>query len=152
VITEQDWTGADLAEIVGRTVARQLDHPDRLAADGPPAQLPPKMALSLSLAFHELVTNAFKYGALSSDGGRIVLNWAIEESAGLRRLKLAWREEGGPPVRAPTRKGFGSRLIERALAADLGGQVELAFEATGVVCRIDAPLEMTTSVFDDGMF
>jgi two-component sensor histidine kinase len=94
------------------------------------------------MAVHELCTNAVKYGALSNDAGRVEVVWRIEDG----RLRLTWRERGGPPVFPPTRRGFGSRLLEAGLAAELGGSVELAFEPEGLVCRIDAPLSAAEDV------
>jgi two-component sensor histidine kinase len=89
---------------------------------------------------HELATNAVKYGALSQDEGRITVQWRVLESAGTRRLELEWRESGGPPVTAPSHRGFGSRLIERSLSRELHGDVKLDFEPAGLVCHIIAPL------------
>lgn len=136
VITREEWTGADLAEVVRRSVAPQLDRPERLAIEGVKVMLTPQSALSLSLAFHELMTNAMKYGALKSDAGRIELGWTLADG----RLRLSWREVGGPPVTPPAHRGFGSRLIERGLAAEVGGAVTLKFEADGLICEIDADL------------
>lgn len=89
------------------------------------------------MALHELCTNAMKYGALSNEAGRVDVEWS--RSAG-PRLRLAWRERGGPTVLPPQRRGFGSRLLERSLALDLDGEVQLSFELSGLVCLIDAPL------------
>jgi len=89
------------------------------------------------MAFHELCTNASKYGALSVPGGRVSVSWDV---AGSDRLAIEWRECGGPPVAEPARRGFGFRMIERALAADLAGRARLDFEPDGLVCRIDASL------------
>jgi PAS domain S-box-containing protein len=137
VLTQEKLSGADLEEVIERAVLAQLDRPERVALAGPHVRAPPTAALSLSLALHELATNALKYGALSTAEGRVELMWQLVEGAGRRRLRLRWSEHGGPPVRPPARKGFGSRLIEKALAADIGGTVRLAFEPAGVVCDID---------------
>ena len=143
VITQEEWVGAELAEVVRRSVLPQLDRPERLNAQGPAAMLTPATALSFSLALHELVTNAIKYGALTTEAGRIALDWRFEETGEGRRLQISWRETGGPPVSPPSRKGFGSRLIERGLAAEIGGAVTLSFEPDGVVCEIDAEAART---------
>jgi two-component sensor histidine kinase len=90
------------------------------------------------MAVQELVTNAVKYGALSNETGLIEISWRASEDK--RMLELDWRESGGPPVVIPTRKGFGTRLIERGLAAELGGEARLEYEPDGVRCRISAPL------------
>jgi two-component sensor histidine kinase len=99
-------------------------------------------ALSLTMALHELCTNAAKYGALSSATGRVAINWRVTTQAafGQTRLHLQWEEQGGPPVSAPQKRGFGSRLIERGLARELDAEVRLDYAPTGVVCAIDAPL------------
>jgi two-component sensor histidine kinase len=97
------------------------------------------MALPLAMALQELVTNAVKYGALSNATGQITITWNVEHGEP-STLELRWAESGGPVVRIPTRKGFGSRLIERSLAQDLGGQVHINFAPTGVICTVNAPL------------
>lgn len=140
VLIHENLAGADLAEVIERAVLAQLDRPERVRLAGPPVGMPAHTVLSLSLALHELATNALKYGALSIAAGRVNLSWRVAEGDGARLLHLRWVECDGPPVAPPTRKGFGSRLIERSLAADLGGAVRLAYEPTGVVCEIDARL------------
>jgi two-component sensor histidine kinase len=97
------------------------------------------MALALSMAVHELATNAAKYGALSLPTGQVSISWTVTPGEP-RLLVLSWRERGGPPVALPTRRGFGTRLIERSLAQELSGEVDLAYVPTGVVCTIKAPL------------
>ena len=92
------------------------------------------------MALQELATNAVKYGALSNATGRIGINWSLKEDGGEPRLHLAWRESGGPPVSPPTRRGFGTRLIERSLAQDLDGDAKISFAALGVTCVVDVPL------------
>ena len=98
--------------------------------------LPPSTAVALALATHELATNAAKYGALSNDGGRVSIQWAVDTGM----LIFVWREEGGPAVTGVSRTGFGTKLIKRTLASELGGSASLDFEATGLVCRVKAPL------------
>jgi two-component sensor histidine kinase len=101
---------------------------------GPHARLKSQQALSLSMALHELAINAAKYGALSTPGGRVVLEW---DNAG--ELLINWRERGGPPVSPPQRKGFGSRVLNGALAVELSGDVSVSYEPHGVVCTIRVP-------------
>lgn len=139
VITEQNWEGADLRQLIERTLAGPLLVGRRVVLAGPLVRIPPKTALSLALALHELATNAFKYGALSNDEGQVRVTWTAAGSAGAIRLSLTWTESGGPPVAQPARRGFGVRLLERALGADLGGEVKLRFEPAGLVCEIEAP-------------
>ena len=98
------------------------------------------MALSLSMALHELCTNAVKYGALGSPNGRVHVAWSILRAPSGPRLVMRWEEHGGPPVLAPSRKGFGSRLIQEGLARELNGEARLIYRPEGVICTIDAPL------------
>ena len=90
------------------------------------------------MALHELATNAVKYGALSVPEGRVDIAWSDD---GDTRFRLVWIESGGPLVTPPTRRGFGVRMIERALASDLGGTVVIDFATEGLVCTIDAPID-----------
>jgi two-component sensor histidine kinase len=95
------------------------------------------------MAFHELATNALKYGALSNEGGRVRIRWDVISDAAQPRLRVVWTESGGPSVTPPSRTGFGTRLIERGLAAELGGSVSLSYPRTGVVCTVDTPVPST---------
>jgi PAS domain S-box-containing protein len=142
VLTDEQWSGADLGEIAALAAAPypSRDGEVRVRIHGPPVRLPPKTAIAVALAFHELATNAAKYGALSADAGRVDLNWTVRGQEGARSLKIVWRESGGPPVRPPGRTGFGTRLIERGLAADLNGKVEIDYAPDGVRCTIEAAL------------
>jgi len=137
VLTEQRWAGADLREIANLASEPYLgEGAPPFVIDGPSLSLPPRMAIAMALAFHELATNAAKYGALSRQGGQVAITWRTARQADGVRLDLEWRETGGPPVSPPTKKGFGTRLIQRSLAPDLGGQVELAFDPAGLICRL----------------
>ncbi|HVR08467.1 MAG TPA: sensor histidine kinase, partial [Thermoanaerobaculia bacterium] len=97
-------------------------------------------------ALHELGANATKYGALSNHGGRVEISWQVESQP--LALRLRWEEAGGPTVQPPGRRGFGSRMIERALAAELGGVVRIGYPPTGVVCEIHAPLDAGLAAAD----
>jgi PAS domain S-box-containing protein len=136
LLTRESWEGATLGQLVEEAVGHLNAQEPRLAAAGPEIVLKPKAAVSLAMAFHELATNASKYGALSRPGGRVRVHWEPADG----RLLLEWREEGGPVVAEPRTKGFGLRMIERALSADLSGTVAIAFAPGGLVCTIDAPL------------
>lgn len=138
LLTRNVWEAADLRDVVALTVE---PYGERVEAEGPSLALTPNAALSLNLALHELATNAAKYGALSTSDGRVEVRWSTAEG----RLLLAWTERGGPPVAPPERRGFGSRLLERGVAAELGGAVTLAFQPDGLRCRIEAPLERVRS-------
>jgi two-component system CheB/CheR fusion protein len=104
--------------------------------DGPDVTLDPSLAVPLGLALHELATNATKYGSLSRPGGIVELSWSVRRANGVQHLALVWRERRGPPARPPTRRGFGTSLIERGLP---DAQIERVFEPEGLVCRIDLP-------------
>jgi two-component sensor histidine kinase len=107
---------------------------------GPSVILAPQTAVSVAMAAHELCTNAIKYGALSTEAGRVAVRWSIHHRGGAPHLNFEWLEEGGPPVAMPARRGFGSRLIERGLASELRGKVHMKFLPTGLRCTLDAPL------------
>ena len=140
LLTRENWEGADLHEVTTR-LANLHGGEDRFELSGPALRLSPKTALSLSMALHELATNAMKYGALSTPEGRIRLTWDLVPEPGPARLDLTWTERDGPPVKPPADRGFGSRLIERGLAAELSGSAAIDFRPEGVVCRIRALLE-----------
>jgi two-component sensor histidine kinase len=140
VLAREQWSVADLGEIVGNAMAPFAGSgKPRFRARGPSLRLRPEAALALSMALHELATNAVKYGALSEPDGRVTLSWSVSGGS-WPQAHLRWRERGGPPVRAPSRRGFGSRLLERGLKHDLAAKVKLDFEPGGLVCCIDAPL------------
>lgn len=140
LLTRENWEGADLHEVTAR-LADLHGGQARFELSGPAIRLSPKTALSLSMALHELATNAMKYGALSTPEGRIRVSWDLAPDPGAARLDLTWTERGGPPVKPPTDRGFGSRLIERGLAAELSGSAAIDFQPEGVICRIRALLE-----------
>jgi two-component sensor histidine kinase len=143
LLTSENWRGAGLRQLVDETLqpfgigGRDAQ---RISAQGSEIELPSRIALALSMALHELATNAAKYGALSSDTGRVAIAWRIEESPAGRRLRLLWQETGGPPVPQVRRQGFGSRLIEQGLARELSGEVRLDYRSEGVVCEITMPV------------
>jgi two-component sensor histidine kinase len=142
VLTQENWEGARLKAIVaGAIAAFQASGDDRFDVNGPDVWVSPQFALALAMALHELGTNAVKYGALSNGSGRVEVVWSVLGRGSGRRLVLGWRESGGPPVKAPERRGFGSRLIERSLASDLGGEARMDFAPTGLVCTIEARLD-----------
>ncbi len=139
ILTRENWEGAEMEDVLDRL--RNL-HGGRgcFVFSGPPVWLSPRMALSLSMALHELATNAVKYGALSTPDGQVRIEWTVTPGQDGARLALIWTESGGPPVTVPTRRGFGSRLIERGLTAELAGEARIDFAPAGVICRIEAGL------------
>jgi PAS domain S-box-containing protein len=141
VLTRENWEGANLAEVVDEALEPYRAHgEDRLEVGGPDIRLPPRTALALAMALQELATNAVKYGALSTPEGRIRVAWTASRDASGPRLGLSWEESGGPEVEEPTRRGFGSRLIERSLAQELEGEVTMDFRRSGLVCTIETPI------------
>ena len=139
VLTAENWQTAQLREIVAGAL-EPFGQGERIALSGPEARLSPKQALALSMALHELATNAVKYGALRGEGGRVRVAWSLAPDDQPRELRIAWSEHDGPPVTPPARRGFGSRMIERHLADELGGEVRLDYLPTGVVCAMTSPL------------
>ncbi|HET6972074.1 MAG TPA: HWE histidine kinase domain-containing protein [Phenylobacterium sp.] len=137
VLTQQNWEAAEIGRIITMSMAPHHAADGRVSIEGPRLDLPPKSAVALSLAVHELATNAVKYGALSQPEGRIDVRWSVDD----RRLRLTWRESGGPRVSYPARRGFGARLLEQGLAEELRGSVRLEFHPEGLVCEVDARLE-----------
>ena len=138
LLTATNWVSADL-----RKVAQLEFRPygsERYHLMGPAVALSPARALALGLLFHELATNAAKYGALTRGDGRVEVVWQVRGDEGAEELEIDWREYDGPPVVAPTRRGFGSRLIERSLQGQLGGEAKLSYAPEGVCCRIRLPL------------
>ncbi|WP_256731428.1 HWE histidine kinase domain-containing protein [Sphingomonas sp. dw_22] len=112
---------------------------ERFSIDGDNIRVPPNMALALGIAFHELATNAVKYGALSTETGLVEITWSLWPSADETRLVLVWKESNGPLVAVPSTKGFGSEVIERGLAHELRAKVALEFAPGGAICTIDMP-------------
>ena len=121
-LTRHHWESADLRSLLSDTIAPHGAGPERVVLRGEDVRLRPRAALTLAMAFHELVTNAAKYGALSAPAGRVEIRWrTTRDETGRPLLGIDWREVGGPAVSAPERHGFGSRLIEEGIAAELGG-------------------------------
>jgi two-component sensor histidine kinase len=139
VLTRQNWEGAEIEEIVRESVNTHIEiTAGRVRVEGPKLMLGPRSALALSMALHELGTNALKYGALSSDAGVVFVGWRAN---GSDHATLEWRERGGPPIHAPPlRKGFGSRLLQVGLATDLGAAADLEFAPEGLFCSMKLPL------------
>lgn len=138
LLTRRHWEGASL-DLLSREVMAVMagDAVTQISIDGPAVDLDPRTALNLTMVLNELATNAMKYGALATEDGSLSLVWQLEERDDLLpKLIVEWRESGGLPVVPPTRRGTGSRLMERCIERDLGGEMDLAFEPSGVVCRI----------------
>ncbi len=142
LLGREKWDGAKLHDLVEQALEPfgvTNGRAERFTVKGENIRLTPKAALTLGIAFHELATNAVKYGAFSNEAGTIAIDWTIAAKNAGRWLCLEWRERGGPAVAAPSRKGFGSRVIEQGLAHELNGRVALDYQSAGIVCTIDVP-------------
>jgi PAS domain S-box-containing protein len=139
VLTAERWEGASLHDVVDRALS-PFRMSGQIKIDGPHVRLTPRQALALSIVLHELATNAVKYGALSLPAGGVHVGWTRTNGV----LDLEWRETGGPAVTPPSRPGFGTHLIERSLAHDLGGEARILYLANGVVAHLSVPLEGQT--------
>jgi PAS domain S-box-containing protein len=147
LLFRDDWAGASLADVVAAAAAAHggvssgiggAAAAPAIRASGPAVRLAPEAAVALAMAFHELATNAAKYGALSVPGGRVEVAWGPTPDGGT--LEITWTEEGGPPiVSPPRRRGFGSGLLERGLARQLSGEVTIQFPREGLRCRTRLP-------------
>jgi PAS domain S-box-containing protein len=142
ILVKTSWTSAPIKQVIEGALAPHRTGQDRFEVSGPELLLQPKPALAIALAVHELATNAMKYGALSKDGGRVRVRWATNIRDGIPGFDFDWNETGGPPVVTPepSQTGFGTRLIERMLKNDVGGDVRLNFAPDGVSCEVRAPL------------
>ena len=136
ILTSGRSAEADMATLIRAALSAHIDD-ERVSLDGHAYSLPEKQALTLSLVVNELVTNALKYGALSVPKGRVFIGWEIEAGRDSDEVRFRWREQCGPPVSAPERKGFGSRLVERVAGADFNGTAVLSYEAEGLVYTLE---------------
>lgn len=141
LLTQANWESAPLGQIAREALSVQVAGAGRVSMTGPRIMLPPKEALAIAMALHELFTNAVKYGALSTEGGQVELDWR-ESAAGM--LTIVWQERGGPTVIPPQHKGFGSMMLEKTLALDLLGAVTMEYRPAGLICTIEAPLRAAT--------
>jgi two-component system CheB/CheR fusion protein len=142
LLSRRDWSGVDLAELLRSAIGGQLAlNPEAIQIQGPPLLLRPNVAATLGMVFHELVTNAAKYGALSTQDGQIAVNWRIDDG---RRLALDWTERGGPAVAPPKEPGFGTTFVRRALEYEMEGSAEIDYAAEGLRCSLQVPLTTDT--------
>ena len=143
LLVEDRWVGADLRTLLeGELVPFLGTDVRRAVLDGSRVSLPVSAVQPMAMIAHELATNAVKYGALSMSEGHIVVSWRCEKmSDGTMILRLCWTETGGPSIQdAPVRRGFGGRMLDSTVRVQLGGQLRLAWEPTGLVCHIQVPL------------
>ncbi len=138
VLSDEKWESAQVRELVDGALAPYAGRDGtRIRAAGPDLRLAPRSALTVAMALHDLATNAAKYGALSSARGQVYVDWSAADTTG--QFRLTWREVGGPPVTAPVRSGFGSKLIESG-TDQIGGSATLEFRPGGVVCTLECPM------------
>ncbi len=145
LLARDKWEGAGLHDLVDEALAPfsvTEGRAERFTVEGENIRLSPKATLALGIAFNELATNAVKYGAFSNEAGKISVKWTIESKDGNRWLCLRWRETDGPPVKPPSRKGFGSRVIEQGLAHELNGKVDVDYAPSGMVCTLEVPVPL----------
>ena len=141
LLTQTSWTAAPLKAVIEGAVTVHLVDDARVQITGPDLNLNARAALALSMALHELCTNAVKYGALSNETGTIVLRWTTgTDLDGRQTFDMLWHEQGGPPVVVPSRKGFGSRLTGSSLAGDLGGAGVVEYRHEGLCWRLATTL------------
>ncbi|WP_052002817.1 HWE histidine kinase domain-containing protein [Microvirga sp. BSC39] len=142
LLTEAVWQTASLREIMEKELRPYNDvRGQRITLNGPAVELPSEAAVPIGMAIHELTTNAAKYGALSDSRGKVSVSWETEAAEEGTRLKLVWEEGGGPQVSAPTRQGFGSRLLHRVLTTQLNANVDMDFRPEGLRVALDAVLK-----------
>ena len=140
LLTQASWTSAPIRVLVHGAISVDGEDGRRVRMSGPDVRLNARAALALSMALHELATNAAKYGSLSAEDGHVEIAWRFAERGAATTLELVWQEHGGPPVAPPSSKGFGTRLIETSLTRDLGrGRIE--YLPGGVRWSVTADLE-----------
>lgn len=142
-LTKHHWERADLRQLLSGSLAPYAGvEMQRVVLRGEDVMLRPRAALTLAMAVHELTTNAAKYGALSQPGGNIEIRWHVmPDECGRQVLRIEWTERGGPPVSEPQQRGFGTKLIEASIAAELDGRARLSFAPEGLCCEIVIPRE-----------
>tara|TARA_R110000822_G_scaffold230728_2_gene362854 strand:+ start:254 stop:1297 length:1044 start_codon:yes stop_codon:yes gene_type:complete len=146
LLVDRSWRGSRIDAILVNALVPfgyVQDGPCRIHLDGPPAAVSAKQAQALSMALHELATNAAKYGALSNDDGTVHVTWTLSDKES-GHLALTWREAGGPTVLEPTRKGFGTTMLTRILAQEIKGEIAMDYRTDGLVCTMEGWLEHRT--------
>jgi two-component sensor histidine kinase len=141
LLTAANWASAPLQDVISTALTPYRTGDGRFTVSGPRLIVKSRQALALSLAIHELATNALKYGALTVASGHVSITWTSGDQESEPKFVFVWQEFGGPPTSEPAVVGFGSRLISRVLQDDFGGSVEVSYGSSGLICRLTAPLE-----------
>jgi two-component sensor histidine kinase len=148
LLVQEDWQGASMRELVRSQLGHYSDREDpQIELSGGPMQIPPDAAQHIGMALHELATNAAKYGALSTPGGKVQISWQTSPATDATPMcQLTWEESGGPPVERPSRRGFGRVVLERTVARALQGEVSIDYAATGLRWSLEFPRSNLTGV------
>lgn len=146
LLKQSGWKSTPLRCLITNGVSTFIgDNHDRVETKGPDLVVKGNVATAIGMSIHELCTNAVKYGALSNDTGKVLIEWDVQPGEQADAFTLQWTERGGPPVTKPDRTGFGSKVIKHALSAQTGGSVEIIHDPQGLVCRLTAPAEAVTA-------
>lgn len=142
LLVQNSWKSVPLLDLVNSQLAHFTDLiGDRIEVAGAPVSLTPPAVQALGMALHELATNAAKYGALSTERGKVSVTWAVEEDASSSRLTMNWVEQNGPPVGEPERRGFGSAVTKEMVEATTRGEVSIKYGAAGLMWKLSCPSE-----------
>ena len=134
LFVESRWTGAELHTLVTQELLPYRGKSEaRVRINGPAVMLEPNTAQTIAISLHELATNAAKYGSLSAVDGHVEIAWSLAADG---RLSLRWTEAGGPTVKPPTHRGFGTRIMEKMIGGQLGGEVRFDWRGQGLTCEI----------------
>jgi PAS domain S-box-containing protein len=144
LLTKESWEGANLKDLVANIT--QPHGAQRFVVHGPSVWLDPNLSVSITIVLHELATNAVKYGALSAASGSVMISWQVEKTPEKSLLRFSWVERGGPPVVAPTRRGFGSRLIGRILSDQPDGKTTINYAPEGVTCTMQVVISESSAL------
>ena len=140
VLVNNDWADVPVNELLNSQLGHFRDGlGTRISMTGPPLRINANAAQAVGMALHELATNAAKYGAVSNDDGKVEIAWSLDGEEGRQRFRLGWVERGGPPVAVPSKRGFGSKVIERILQSRVDGTAQLEWDPRGLICRLECP-------------
>jgi two-component system CheB/CheR fusion protein len=140
LLADKEWVGTEVGQLIAQTVAPyRSEDGNRITVDGPHLTVRPRVGVALVMILHELATNAAKYGALSVPTGQLTVTWCRDGDGAAERIHLRWHETKGPKIKPPLRQGFGTKLIERSTAHELGGEARLEYPEEGFRCELTFP-------------